>query len=817
MEIESHNFVNTAILENIATGVWVADENDVVYYANKGMSNIAGIPVSEIIGKHVLTEFYEETLKYYLKAKQEQSVVPYNDIPVKTPSLKPTCISGKLIPVMVDDSYKGMICTVEDVTEHKQAIESEERYRAFVELANDAIFVANAETGIIVDVNKKAEELSGYSRDEIIGMHQRQLHPIKDLVENEKFSEAFKKHVGKRITRADESNIIRKDGTILNVSISASVIYIGKEKLILGIFRDITEQNAIEDIVKQELAFQSSVARVTEALLNSNNDKYMISKIVHDESLILTDSEHGYASLIDENGDNVAINLTDMMGNVCKVAKEKQSARFPKGPDGYNAMWGHSLNNGESFFTNKPNEHKSYKGCTPPGHVEITNFLSVAVKSGSRIIGQIALANSSRDYTQRDLSVIERFASIYAVAIERKEIENKLAESEERCRSLFEKSPDSIFIADTQTGCIVDANTQASILMGRPVTEIKGIHQSQLHPKSMEQYSIDSFKEYARISLHDKNSHRVDNYVVRSDGKEIPVEILAQTIHINGNPFLLGVFRDISERKHMEDELHRFNNELHCRVEQETEKRRAQEQMLIQQSKMASMGEMIGLIAHQWKQPLNAVGLTIQDLKDSYNYGELDAGYIESIVDSTLRQVKFMSKTIDDFRNFFVTSKKKILFDVKSAIEELLSMFIHIFNRSNIDISVKSEQNVLLITDGYANEFKQVVLNIINNSKDAIVLRKRNIPEMQGLIEINTSSTEDKSKVIVSIKDNGGGIAADVITKIFEPYFTTKGTEGTRLGLYMSKTIIETNMGGTLTVKNVDNGAEFLIILNAAE
>lgn len=143
--------------------------------------------------------------------------------------------------------------------------------------------------------------------------------------------------------------------------------------------------------------------------------------------------------------------------------------------------------------------------------------------------------------------------------------------------------------------------------------------------------------------------------------------------------------------------------------------------MLIQQSKMASMGEMIGLIAHQWRQPLNAVGITIQDLEDAYKCGEVNDKYIDNVVDTTMKQVYFMSKTVDDFRDFFIPSKEKALFDVKLNIEELLSMFGHVFSKSNIHVSLQVEEDTFAFTDGYPNELKQVILNILNNSSDAIV------------------------------------------------------------------------------------------------
>ncbi|MCG6550718.1 MAG: ATP-binding protein [Candidatus Magnetominusculus sp. LBB02] len=269
---------------------------------------------------------------------------------------------------------------------------------------------------------------------------------------------------------------------------------------------------------------------------------------------------------------------------------------------------------------------------------------------------------------------------------------------------------------------------------------------------------------------------------------------------------------EIHKRKQIEAALVELNRTLEERVKDGINKIVYQEQMLIQQSKMAAMGEMIGLIAHQWRQPLNAIGLMVQDLKDAYAFGEIDQPFIEQLVNAAMTQINFMSKTIDDFRDFFKPSKKKLRFNVKKNIEEILSMFALVFNKSDIEVSMTAASDIALFTEGYPNEFKQVVLNIINNSKDAIASKEL---IKRGQIEIAIGN--DRDKITIAIRDNGGGIPPDIIGKIFEPYYTTKGKEGTGLGLYMSKTIVETNMGGTLAVSNTGDGAEFVISLNAVD
>ncbi len=316
------------------------------------------------------------------------------------------------------------------------------------------------------------------------------------------------------------------------------------------------------------------------------------------------------------------------------------------------------------------------------------------------------------------------------------------------------------------------------------------------------------------VEAFDKNTINLMVLLSNFVGQMITIATLHNEISAWNEKLQVEVDRKTIQLSEKNLELNNLNRNLDERVRVAVENLRQQEYMLIQQSKMAAMGEMIGLIAHQWRQPLNAIGLNVQDLRDAYACGELNDKYMERAVDITMNQVSFMSKTIDDFRNFFMPSKKKVRFNVKSAVEELTSMIVQIFKNNDIDVSIKAERDTTLFTEGYPNEFKHVILNILNNSRDAITSKRdTGTTPIQGQIEINIGNNREGDKIIISMRDNGGGIPEHIIDKIFEPYYTTKGKEGTGIGLYMSKTIIETNMGGTLTVRNADGGAELLISL----
>jgi len=254
------------------------------------------------------------------------------------------------------------------------------------------------------------------------------------------------------------------------------------------------------------------------------------------------------------------------------------------------------------------------------------------------------------------------------------------------------------------------------------------------------------------------------------------------------------------------EQLEGVNRNLENRIAETLAELRQKDQALIQQGRLASMGEMINNIAHQWRQPLNNVGLLIQNMQMAFNEGKLTPEEMDQAVDSSMKTIVYMSRTIDDFRNFFRHDKEKEIFQVDRIVNKAIDFISATLEQKGIQVKCQFTQNVTAV--GYPNEYAQVLLNIISNAKDVLLERKICSPE----IVITVESTGENS--LVSVSDNGGGIDEAVMPKIFDPYFTTKEPgKGTGIGLYMSKIIIEQNMGGKLYARNLDGGAEFVIEL----
>jgi PAS domain S-box-containing protein len=253
--------------------------------------------------------------------------------------------------------------------------------------------------------------------------------------------------------------------------------------------------------------------------------------------------------------------------------------------------------------------------------------------------------------------------------------------------------------------------------------------------------------------------------------------------------------RELAEKKLLEE------TDVRVRA---TEALREQERMLIQQSRQAAMGEMIGNIAHQWRQPLNTLGLYTQRLGMFYGMPSFNKEFMDNSIADSMKIIQHMSKTIDDFRDFFKPEKEKADFHVIETIKTTMSLLAGNFHNPKITVDFVEHDNPVI--NGYQNEFAQVFLNILNNARDAII--EREIADARVTIIIYS----ENSCAVVTVTDNAGGIPDEVINKVFDPYFTTKGPKvGTGIGLFMSKTIIENNMGGRLTVRNTGTGAEFRI------
>jgi C4-dicarboxylate-specific signal transduction histidine kinase len=268
---------------------------------------------------------------------------------------------------------------------------------------------------------------------------------------------------------------------------------------------------------------------------------------------------------------------------------------------------------------------------------------------------------------------------------------------------------------------------------------------------------------------------------------------------------------DVTEKRHHEGlladqqkQLKEINSSLESRIEKTVAELRNRDNILIQQSRLTAMGEMISSIAHQWRQPLNNIGLIVQSLQLAFKSNDLSIEELDEDIADVMKVLQQISETIDDFRNFFSYEEEASPFLINERITRALSFVEPSFKSKGIRIELDEEPDVTAV--GYPNEYVQAVLNILLNARDALL--DQQVP--QSLIRIRIFRENGRS--VVTVRDNGGGIPEDVLPKIFDPYFTTKQQgKGTGIGLYMAKMIVEKKMHGSLTAYNVDGGVELRI------
>jgi len=363
-------------------------------------------------------------------------------------------------------------------------------------------------------------------------------------------------------------------------------------------------------------------------------------------------------------------------------------------------------------------------------------------------------------------------------------------------------SNDGLWDTNLETGSIFFSKKWLDML-GYRAGEISSYQEwlTLLHEKDREEIER-TIKEYIQSN---QEEHLICEYRLKmKDGayKWILARGKVFDDHKKRKKRLLMMTMDIDEKKETTKHLQMI-------VKEEIAKNEEKQRLLIQQNKLASMGEMIGAIAHQWRQPLNNISLIIHFIRDNVKNEKFQDEMLDSYIDRAKEQITYMSETIDDFRDFYKPSKNRSSFEVQKAIYSTIDIMQTQIKKNDIEINIKGDS---VFIDGYENEFKQAILNILTNAKDAIKSQKLINQNLKGKIDITIS--QKNKLILINIFNNGGNASADILERMFEPYFTTKFEDkGTGIGLYMTKTIIETSMNGAITAHNTAEGMQFNITI----
>ena len=364
-----------------------------------------------------------------------------------------------------------------------------------------------------------------------------------------------------------------------------------------------------------------------------------------------------------------------------------------------------------------------------------------------------------------------------------KKYNNELKKSYHNVQSIINSTLEAIII--TENRICIDANESALKLFNLSKDEMIGLDYLE--------FVSDEYKQKIKETFSSDSSEPFELNVVSSEKKIIPALGRGTNLKLNDRLIRISSIIDLSEVKN-------------------------KEKLLIEQSKMAALGEMIGHIAHQWRQPLSVI-TTISSSWSIYNeIGKLNNTKVLKDSKQIIANANYLSQTIDDFRSFIKDAESSKEFDIKELMENLNRLISHSLHSSQVKFIFTN--NLKKVVKGNQNQVLQALINIVNNAVDALTENKK---DEERLLFIKV--TQDKDTICVSIKDNANGIPANIMNKIYEPYFTTKHeSNGTGLGLYMSYSIIK-KMGGEIKVSNVEyeyenkkyTGAKFLISLKSVD
>lgn len=411
-----------------------------------------------------------------------------------------------------------------------------------------------------------------------------------------------------------------------------------------------------------------------------------------------------------------------------------------------------------------------------------------------------------------------------------------------------------VFYRTDKHGNILYLSRRISDLIGFSTEELIGGNLRREYFLNPDRYDL-----VKKSMMNDGALNNTEIAIKNSEGKIVWLNVNSVAVYAENGEYAgtAGFVKNITDVKNSMEELAHMRRLLELKqkeldsltvsmkykVQSQVSRGRKVEESILYHARLAEMGEMVGSIAHQWRQPLSALMFIIEDIRDAYHFGELDLNYLDDAIDESMSYIRFMSDTMDDFRNFFRPEPEKEQFNLLDRLVEVVKMQYGRFEVGAVNVLITCDlsgigglkQDIIFIeygrgikifgketkTDsgiiayGYPNLFKQVIINLLNNSIDAIMEKRAD--GALGATEagrINIDVRLDGRRIYLTMEDNGTGIKEDSLARIFEPEYTTKPkNKGTGIGLHMAKSIVEKSLGGKIRAGNGFMGALFTVEL----
>lgn len=616
-------------------------------------------------------------------------------------------------------------------------------FQAIYDAMQDGLYAFD-KNGKILNVNTAMEKMLGFSKEELVGALGHDLfhlHAFDEQLPIEKCP-IYKAFLDSREYQGEEV-FRRKDGSHIHVEVSCSIVYQEKKKYgYVVLCKDISKRKKIE----QEMISLSKVVEEMQDII-----------VIKDLDLRVIATNDAFAKISGHKSTDELIGKTD--AQIFGVDPLNEPIRSYMEDE----LEAQTLAPGEYLSKDEPI-------ICPDGEEKYFRTRKFPIfDDHSRVI---ATANISVDITQQ-----KNYEKLLEKSVE-EEIQ-KRSQNEYFYNKIFETANLGICLTNIE-GRFVAVNPAYCNIYGYKEDELVGQHFTKVVPKVNQETMTRLHDDFL---IHKKQELSGEWDVLDRHGKKMRILASAGILEdIVGGPYKITTITDITDSHEAR------------RIQQE------QQAMLVQQSKLAAMGEMLGSIAHQWRQPLNVMNVTTLDMKFKMQMGLLEEEFLKECIGELEHVTQEMSQTIDDFMDFFKPTKRKEEFSIKDTFEHAYRIVASQMKNSNIHVSVDLDEKLYL--DGVKGELEQVFLNLLVNAKDALLERQKD----KKVVEIYTDEEDDAN--IISIQDNAGGIDEAIIEKIFEPYFTTKEShKGTGIGLYMSSMIISKTFGGKLEAKNIyDNG-----------
>jgi PAS domain S-box-containing protein len=646
--------------------------------------------------------------------------------------------------------------------------ESEERYRQLFEAESDAILLIDNLTGRILEANSATEALYGYSRDELLALH------------NTDLSAEAQETRARTTARVDPGQVIHiplrlhrhRNGTVIEVEITGRFFEWQGRPVHIAAIRDITERRRADAALQGELVVRTALTEISKVVMAEEIRMDDVEAAVLQHARQLTTSEYGFMSEIDPTtGDSVCRSFVGHLAPLSEGDDEWPRLTFRRDPDGnYPGLTGHALNTREAFLTNTPDSHPATRGV-PDGHVPVERFMAVPVMSGGKLLGMVALANPERDYEPADLDAVGRLADYYAVAIDRARWENELVVSEIRYRTLFEHSPLGIY-RSRPDGRIVDANPTMIRMLG--YDSLEALQEIDL---KLALYYAEG--ERSRIGHELEESGLVAGFETtlrHRSGRPVYVRESARAIRDETGSIVYfeGTFEDVTER--------------HLLAEQ-----------LLQAQKMEAVGRLAGGVAHDFNNLLQAMLSQTQIIRSASTDPERITVIADDLEQEIHRGASFTRQLLL-FSRREPTQIERL--DVNRVIEQQAGLLRRMV-RENIAFRLNLAPGSLWV-DGDQGQLGQVLMNLVVNASDAL--------ENGGELTLRSGGNDDS--VWFTVEDNGPGVSEEIRVTIFEPFFTTKAaTKGTGLGLSVVHGIVSQHRGAVRVEDREGGGSVFSVTL----